>query len=232
MKKTIGIVIGIGLLLLLGCAAPTPTPSPTPSSIPATATPTPAPSRTPAPLPPPPRVLVIPREGSRVTEVNLTNELGVMISMLEQAGFQVVVASASGQPFVGRTTTVETDLELADVKVADYIGFILPCMAQGIPGPVPPEAVEIVREAVAEGKPVAAQQGSVLILHEAGVLEGKKYAFEYHKFSEGIYSGTGVVQDGNIITSATCSYRAKVTGRRDGTPELTQKLIDLLAHLL
>jgi len=162
----------------------------------------------------------------------LTNELGVMISMLEEAGFQVVVASASGQPFVGPTTTVETDLKLADVKVADYVGFILPCMGQAIPGPVPPEAVEIVREAVAEGKPVAAQCGSVEILQPAGVLKGKKYAYIYDRFSEGIYSGTGVVQDGNIITSGTCSLMAKLAGRPDGTPELTQKLIDSLAHLL
>lgn len=204
MRKTVGTVIGVGLLLLLGCAAPTPTPT----------------------------VLVIPREGSLVSEVNLTNELVVMISMLQEAGFQVVVASASGQPFVGRTTTVETDLKLADVKVADYVGFVLPCMAQGIPGPVPPEAVEIVREAVAQGKPVAAQDGSVVILHEAGVLEGKKYAYRYKdaRISEGIYSGSGVVQDGNIITSGMCPERARESTTPDGTPELTQKLIDSLAQ--
>ena len=62
------------------------------------------------------------------------------------------------------------------MKVADYAGFIMPCMAVGLfPGPpVAPEAVAIVKQAVAEGKPVAAQFGSVIILAQAGVLKGKK----------------------------------------------------------
>lgn len=45
----------------------------------------------------------------------------------------------------------------------------------------------------------------------------------------GIYKGTGVVQDGNIITPGTRPYIARDTGRTDGTPELTKKLIDALA---
>ena len=231
MKKTIGTVIGVGLLLLLGCAAPTPTPSPTPTSIPPTATPTPAPSPTPTPLPPP-KVLAIVAEAGRDMDLMLTNELGVMISMLEEAGFEVVVASSSGRPVVGDTTTVESDLKLADMKVADYVGFILPCMDAFSYAAMPPEAEEIVREAVAEGKPVAAQCDSVVFLDRAGALIGKKYAFEHDRFSEGIYSGTGVVQDGNIITSGTCPYMARMKGLPDGTAELTQKLIDSLAHLL
>ena len=48
------------------------------------------------------------------------------------------------------------------------------------------------------------------------------------RLGEGILD-TGVVQDGNIITSGICpavaKYNAPVT---DETPELTQKLIDAL----
>ena len=44
-----------------------------------------------------------------------------------------------------------------------------------------------------------------------------------------IYKGNGVVQDGNIVTSGSCPFGAKMAGSKDGTPELTQKFIDLLA---
>ena len=187
-----------------------------------------------------PKVLLIPREGnSRDIELMLTKEVGVMIITLKDAGFQVVVASASGQPIVGRTTTLEPDLKLADVKVADYAGFIMPCMAVGLfPGPpVAPEAVAIVKKAVAEGKPVAAQLGSVIILAEAGVLAGKRYAFftdplnpsygqeRDTRFAGAIYSDINVVQDGNIITSGTSPYIARMFGFPDGTATLTRALI-------
>ena len=46
-----------------------------------------------------------------------------------------------------------------------------------------------------------------------------KYAFGYTRFPEGIYGGTGVVQDGQVITSGTCPYQARLTGRPDGTRE-------------
>ena len=126
------------------------------------------------------------------------------------------------------------------MKVADYVGFIMPCMAVGgIPGPpVAPEAVAIVKQAVAEGKPVAAQFGSVIILAQAGILKGKKYAFfsdplkpnpsrkfTDSRFADAIYSGRGVVQDGNIITSGTCPLLARAFGSPDGTSQLTQTFI-------
>ncbi len=93
------------------------------------------------------------------------------------------------------------------------------------------EAVPIIQDAVAEGKPVAAQLGSVSILAKAGVLSGKKYAFqkEYAETEPGlkdaIYSGDGVVQDGNIITSGVCPFWGKEKGIQDGTAALTKALI-------
>jgi len=116
---------------------------------------------------PSPKVLLIPREGSpRNLEFMLTKEVGVMVGMLEKAGFEVEVATASGAPIVAETSTVKPDLKLADVKVADYVGFIMACMAVGIvpAPPQPPEAVAIVKQAVLEGKPIAAQFGAVQIL--------------------------------------------------------------------
>jgi putative intracellular protease/amidase len=112
----------------------------------------------------------------------------------------------------------------------------------GIPGPpVAPEAVAIVKYAVAEGKPVAAQFGSVIILAQAEVMKGKKYAFFSDplkpapwrkitdpRFVDAIYSGRGVVQDGKIITSGTCPMLERMSGFPDGTVKLTQAFIDEL----
>jgi protease I len=180
-------------------------------------------------------VLLVAEEQSEAMELMLTKEVGVMVNMLEKAGYKVVVASVSGQPIKGASTTLKPDLKLADVKVEDYAGIILPCMAVPLDPPFPPdEAVEIVKKGMALGKPMAAQVGGVLILNAAGVLDGKQFAL----FSElkdlipnGIYKGEGVVQDGNIITSGICPYLAQFTSQADGTPELTQKFIDTLASL-
>ena len=178
-------------------------------------------------------LLVVGLEQSEDMELMLTKEVAVMVSMLEKAGYKVVVASALGQPITGGTTTLKPDLKLADVKVDDYVGFMFPCLAVDMDLPPPAEAVRIAKEAVAQGKPVAAQVGGVVTLAAAEVLNGKQFAFPEDPgayMPGGIYKGTGVVQDGNIITSGTCPYMAMMMGRTDGTPELTQKLIDLLAE--
>jgi putative intracellular protease/amidase len=190
---------------------------------------------------PGPKVLMIPREGySQDIELMLTKDVGVMMRMLRRAGFKVEVATASGMTIVSPALDLKPDLKLVDVKVADYVGVIMPCMAVGgIPGPpVAPEAVAIVKQAVAGGKPVAATFGSVIILARAGVLKGKKYSYladplkptSYRKhtdpnFDGAIYSGRGVVQDGNIITSSICPYIERLSGLPNQTAKLTETFI-------
>jgi len=186
------------------------------------------------------KVLMIPREGrSADLDLMLNKEVGVMTDLLQKAGFKVVVANVSGQPLEGVINILKPDLKLSEVKVDDYAGFILPCMARGqFPGPpVSPIAISIVRQAVAKEKPVAAGLGSVYILAEAGVLKGKRYAFVQdpfnpqppHKrdsrFEGAIYSGSGLVQDGNIITSGRCPNIESRTGVPDNTPEVTRAFI-------
>jgi putative intracellular protease/amidase len=162
------------------------------------------------------KVLLIPREGSSPLEASqletsLTEEVGVMVSMLKEEGFEVVVASASGQPLVGSSTTLVPDLKTAHVKMGEYVGVILPCMVAGrvIDSPsVDPGSVKIVKQALTEGKPVAAQCGSITVLAEAGVLIGKRYTcitdpykfFGDARFKGAIRSEGLVVKDGNIIT--------------------------------
>jgi len=78
---------------------------------------------------------------------------------------------------------------------------------------------------------LAASHSSVIILAEAGVLASKRYAFRmdpqlrYSSFTGAIYGGTGVVQDGNIITCGACPQVAPTYGLPDGTAELTQAFI-------
>jgi len=188
-----------------------------------------------------PKVLLFIRSGScsqgisHDIELMLKEEVGVMTSMLEEAGFEVIVATASGEPIKTQTREFMPDLELADVKVNDYVGIIMPCMAKGgvwTGWHASPEEILLVKEAVAQGKPVAAQRGAIVILAEAGVLVGKKYTYDrdlqfFDSFAGAIYSGEGVIQDGNIMTSTNCPYMAKY-GYDDGTSELTKIFIETI----
>jgi protease I len=192
------------------------------------------------------QVLLIPREaeGYSGLDTMLIREVGVMTDLLQKAGFKVVVATTPGQPIEGFVKKLKPDLKLSEVRVGDYTGIILACMACGFfPGPpVSPAAVSVVRQAVEKGKPVAANAGAVYILAEAGVLKGKRYSFmqdasnpcpPYKKdlrFEGAIYSGLGVVQDGIIITSAICPRQEDQTGLRDRTPELTRAFIAKLGR--
>lgn len=172
-----------------------------------------------------PRILLYTREGSGDLEFMLNDEVEVMMSMLNEAGLRVVVATLYEEPFYGASDTFKPDLLLKDVKVSKYAGFLLPCMAAGQPGIIESQAVEMVKQAAAQGKPIAAQHGSIHTLARAGLLAGKRYAMGLAVFPEGIYSGTGVVQDGVVITSGICPELARETGKPDGTAELTRKLI-------
>jgi len=164
----------------------------------------------------------------------LTKEVSVMKSMLENASFKVVVATTSGLPIKGSTVTLTPDLKLSDVKVDDYVAVIIACMGSGEYTPNSPIAVLIVKQAITQGKPVAASHSSVNILAEAGVLAGKRYAFRIDaqlrnpSFTGAIYSGMGVVQDGNIITCGICPQVSVDQGWTDCTAELTQAFITTL----
>ena len=192
-----------------------------------------------------PKVLLIPREGrSTNLDLMLSKEVGVMTELLQKAGFKVVVANVSGQPIEGIIRRLKPDLRLSEVKVDDYAGIILACMGVGLfPGPpVSPEAISIVKQAATKGKPVAAQTGAVYVLAEAGVLKGKRYAFvddplkqpppdtKDSRFEGATYSGSGVVQDGNIITSGICPATEGWLGMPDTTPELTRAFIARLSR--
>jgi protease I len=181
-----------------------------------------------------PRVLLFMRNAqtSGDLEYMLKKEAGVMKDTLEKSGYKVVIATLDGSSFSAGSTTVKADIKLAEAKVADYAGFILPCLAvPSVPEPpeVSPEAIALVKGAISAGKPVAAQLGSLWTLAEAGLLKGKKYAYamvtKHPYFAGATFAGTGVVRDGLIITSGICPYMALKTKMKDATEELALALV-------
>jgi protease I len=180
-----------------------------------------------------PKVLLFMRNAktSGDLELMLKKEVGVMKDTLEKSGYKVVIATLDGKSFSAGSTAVKADIKLSEAKVADYAGFILPCLAvPSVPEPpeVSPEAIALVKEAISAGKPVAAQLGSLWTLAEAGLLKGKKYAYamvtKHSYFAGATFAGTGVVKDGLIITSGICPYMALKTNAKDCTEELALAL--------
>ena len=177
------------------------------------------------------KVLMVLRNGyPDATDFMLSQEAAVMKLTLEDAGYTVVVATVDGKPVAGPSLTFKADMKMADARVADYRGFIVPCMA-GAQSPIPPEAVDIVAKAMAAGKPLAAQNSAVLILHAARVTRGRRVAIEEDLASavnDAVYAGIGVAQDGTLVTSGTCPVMAMQLGKPDGTQQLTRTLIEMM----
>ena len=82
---------------------------------------------------------------------------------------------------------------------------------------------------IASGKPVAAQTGSLWTLAKAGLLKGKKYAYAMAEqnpyFAGATFAGTGIVEDGLVITSGICPYMALKAKMNDGTKQLALALV-------
>jgi putative intracellular protease/amidase len=184
-----------------------------------------------------PKVLLFMRNAQKSGDLEymLKKEVGVMKDTVEKSGYKIVVATLDGSSFTAGSTTVRTDIKLADAKAADYAGFILPCLA--VPSyPAPPEvsaeAITLVKNALSAGKPVAAQTGSLWTLAEAGALKGKKYAYALEEkngyFAGATFAGTGVVRDGLVLTSGICPFMALKSKDKDGTEQLAIKLIEAM----
>ncbi|MGI9206032.1 MAG: DJ-1/PfpI family protein [Woeseiaceae bacterium] len=183
------------------------------------------------------KVFMYVTDGSRDLELMLTEEVGVMQRMLQEAGYTVDIATSDDRIMTAESATLTPTVNLADVNIDDYAGVILPCMAPA-PGTAPPPAkvAEILEAAVARNKPIAASRGSVVDLAKAGGIADREYAFaspvdtsERTEFAGGFFRGIGVVRDGNISTAGICPLAARSLGEEDGTVELTQNFIDSLA---
>jgi hypothetical protein len=184
-----------------------------------------------------PKVFMFVRDGSRDLELMLSQEVGVMTRMIEDAGYSVDIATTSGEPMTIGTITLTPTISLADVEVNDYVGVILPCMAPERGSTMPAKVATIIEQAVLQGKPIAASRGSVVELAMAGGIDDRQYAFaaavdvdKRPEFARGTFLGTGVVRDTNISTSGICPLAARSLDLPDGTVGLTQSFIESLSE--
>jgi hypothetical protein len=167
-----------------------------------------------------PRVLLIAREVSGAMEFMITSEVLPMIELVERGGYAVDVASESGLPIAAGNATLVPRLRLADADLRDYAGIIVPCMAVGdLPGGATPHAKDLLALAAASTKPIAMQHSKELIL--ATPLSARRW-------SQSMKSG--IVRDGNLISSFTCPSQARNTRPIpvEETPLLVAAFLEML----
>jgi putative intracellular protease/amidase len=183
-----------------------------------------------------PKVLMFIQDNSYDPAYMLKNEAGLMKQILEQSGFTVEIATISGEELKTDSISVRPNFRLREVNLSNYVGFIIPCMATE-DTVISAEEKRFVKSIAEADKPLAAETGAVLILAKAGILKGKKYAFvesyvnQYKSdFEDAIFSGEGVIRDGNIMTSAICPMQTKMYGKVNGTAELTKMLVEAMKN--
>ncbi|HLO60535.1 MAG TPA: DJ-1/PfpI family protein [Bacteroidales bacterium] len=181
-----------------------------------------------------PKVLMFIQDNSYDTGYMLKNEAGLMKQILQESGFTVEIATLSGELLNSDSISIQPDLKLSEANVKNYAGFIIPCMAAK-DTVITPEERRFVKSITEQNKPLAAETGAVLILAKAGLLKGKKYAFVESyvnqwktDFEGAIFSGEGVIRDGNIMTSGICPMQTKMYGKANGTAELTKMLVEAM----
>ncbi len=127
------------------------------------------------------------------------------IDLLRRAGAEVVLASVDGQELVmGRSQmALRAEVSLADVIGDDFDLLLLP----GGPGVTElrkdRRPAELAAKYFHAGKLVAAICAAPTVLHDAGLLEGKKFTahFSVHKELPEAQADARVLEDGSIITS-------------------------------
>ncbi len=176
------------------------------------------------------KVLLYVKEESPELEYMLLHEVIQMRNILEKAGVEVTTFTISGETLETDFISIHPDIKLDQVDVTDFDGLIMPCMVVDTSRA---EAIQLVQSVAKLNKPIAAQVGSVFLLANAGLLEGKKYAFfqdlsKAELFKDCTYIGSGVVRDGNIVTSGTCPWLDHMLMGNDGTRKLTQTFISMI----
>jgi 4-methyl-5(b-hydroxyethyl)-thiazole monophosphate biosynthesis len=146
-----------------------------------------------------PTVLAILAEGFEEIEAIAS------IDLLRRAGAEVVTASLDeGVHVIGRTgVTIHTDLALAEVLDREFDCIFLP----GGPGVkrlrADPRVNAIVRRQHAAGRWLAAICAGPAVLHDAGLLAGRRYTAHFSVAGElpDILGDERVVADGRLLTS-------------------------------
>jgi 4-methyl-5(b-hydroxyethyl)-thiazole monophosphate biosynthesis len=127
------------------------------------------------------------------------------VDLLRRAGAEVITASlGEGIHVIGRTgVTVHADAALTEVRDRDFDCLFLP----GGPGVkqlrADPRVLEIVRRHHAADRWLAAICAAPVVLHDAGLLAGRRYTAHFSVAGElpGILAQERVVADGRLLTS-------------------------------
>jgi deglycase len=135
-------------------------------------------------------------------------ELWYPLIRLREAGAEVTVVGPEGGRIYrsGNGYEIISDLPVADIRIQDYDGVVVPG------GYAPdlmrrnPAMISIVRDAYNQGKIVAAICHAGWMLASAGIVRGKKVTSFYSMKDDMINAGAvwcdePVVRDGRIITS-------------------------------
>jgi protein deglycase len=131
-------------------------------------------------------------------------EAVTIIDVLRRAEVEVHVAALGGESATGsHGIVVLADGPLARVDASQFDAVVLP---GGMPGAKhlseDARVQQILREAAASGKLVAAICAAPTALEAAGVLSGKRAtSYPGFKLPSAQYSEDRVVEDGNVITS-------------------------------
>jgi 4-methyl-5(b-hydroxyethyl)-thiazole monophosphate biosynthesis len=131
-------------------------------------------------------------------------EAFVPLSVLRGAGVQVDTVGLAGSVASGsHGAKVSTDKRLAEVRVDDYDGIVLPGGGRGCANLERSKAVmDIIAGMNERGKLVAAICAAPLLLAKAGVLNNRKATVYPGMERELPYPRPGrVVVDGNVVTS-------------------------------
>ena len=182
-------------------------------------------------------LIFVPEENPEylVTDLMLKLEAGIMIRILEDAGYIVDIATVSGNEIVAGLTSFQPDYNISEINASDYVGLILPSVNTSQREPISDKAADVIRQFAEQNKPIAAQAYGIEWLGEAGILSGRKFSFVSssvnsirlkNKLKGGILVDKPlIVKDGNIITSGVCPDISRRFNLPDGTMQLMGKLI-------
>jgi len=133
-------------------------------------------------------------------------EAVILIDVLRRAAWNVVSAGLEAGPVTAsRGVRLLPDADWDDLALGEFDVFLLPGGGGGTEQLCADErVVNAAREFAASGRWVAAICAAPLVLHKAGLLEGKSFT-SYPSVKDNLpvtgYKEEPVVQDGNLFTS-------------------------------
>jgi len=127
------------------------------------------------------------------------------VDLLRRGGVEVIITSmGEGIHVTGRSgITMHADAKFAEVDVSTFDLLFIPGGPQVAALRVDARVLTTARIFASAGKAIAAICAAPLVLHEAGLLNGKAYTAHDSTYSELVDAKPDqrVVMDGNLITS-------------------------------